>query len=111
MELAASGPRGMCLMSNDQPPESGRLDSRLDEMQLSRDMRRALAQSRKKLKNVGDLQHVGAFEFARSEGVGVVVFRQAVDLLRDCGLSWPPDARLNKIWARILSAGTKKRPA
>jgi hypothetical protein len=80
-------------------------------MQLSRDLRRALAQSRTKLETVGDLQHVGAFEFARSEGVGLVVFRQAVDLLRDCGLSWTPDARLNKIWARILSAAAKRRSA
>jgi len=97
-------------MRNDKPPESGGLDSRLDEMQLSRDMLRALAQSRTKLETVADLLHIGAYEFARSEGVGLVVFRQAVDLLRGCGLSWSPDARLDKTWAKILSVGPKKRP-
>ena len=98
-------------MRNDKPPESSGLDSRLDEMQLSRDMLRALAQLRTKLETVADLLHIGAYEFARSEGVGLVVFRQAVGLLRGCGLSWSPDPRLDKTWARILRADAKKRPA
>jgi hypothetical protein len=98
-------------MGNDKPHNLGDLDSRLDELQLSQAMRQALAQSRTKLETVADLLHIGAYEFARSEGVGLVVFRQAIDLLRNCGLSWPPDpTRLDKTWAKILSVGSKKRP-
>jgi hypothetical protein len=51
------------------------------------------------------------FEFARMDGVGLVVFRQAVSLLLDCGLSWSPDARLEERRASMLWAGAKKRPA
>jgi hypothetical protein len=94
-------------MGNDKPPESSGIHSRLDDMQLSQAMRQALAQSRTKLETVADLLHIGAYEFARSEGVGLVVFRQAVDLLRRCGVSWPPDARLDKTLPKILSRGAK----
>jgi hypothetical protein len=96
-------------MGDDKPHDLGGLHFRLDEMQLSHAMRRAFAQSGTRLETVGDLLHVGAFEFARRDGVGLVVFQQAVDLLRDCGLSWSADARLDKTWARILSAARKKR--
>jgi hypothetical protein len=82
-------------MGNDKPPDLGGLNSRLDEMQLSHAVRRALAQSEMRLETVADLLHVGAFAFARFDGVGRIVFQEAVDLLRDCGLSWSPDARLD----------------
>jgi hypothetical protein len=98
-------------MGNDKLLDSCGRDSRLDEMQLSHAMRQALAKSETRLETVADLLRVGAFEFSRGDGVGLGVFQQAVDLLRDCGLSWSPDARLNKIWARILSAGAKERSA
>jgi hypothetical protein len=89
-------------MGNDKPPDLGGLNSRLDEVQLSHAMRRALAQSEMRLQTVADLLHVGAFEFSRRDGVGLVVFQQAVDLLRRCGVSWSPDPRLDKTWVKIL---------
>jgi hypothetical protein len=98
-------------MGNDKPPDLGGLNSRLDEVQLSHAVRRALAQSEMRLKTVADLLHVGAFEFSRRDGVGLVVFQQAVDLLRDCGLSWSADARLDATRARVLRVSAKKRSA
>jgi hypothetical protein len=102
--------RDLRLMDNDKPPDLVGLHSRLDEIQLSHAMRRALAQSGTRLETVADLLRVGAFEFARSDRVGLVVFQQAVDLLRRCGLSWSPDARLDETRARVLRVGAKKRP-
>jgi hypothetical protein len=90
-------------MSDDEPPDLDGLHSRLDDMQLSRALRRALAQSGMPLQTVADLQRLGAFEFSRTDGVGSVVFKEAVDLLRGFGLAWAPDARLDKTRARILS--------
>jgi hypothetical protein len=98
-------------MGKDKPHNLDGLHSRLDEVQLSRAMRRALARSGLKLETVADLLHVGAFEFARSDGVGRVVFQEAVDLLRSCGVSWSSDARLDETRAGILSAGPKRRSA
>jgi hypothetical protein len=92
-------------MRDDKPPDSD-LDgprSRLEGMQISPSLRRALARCGTEMQTVVDLHRVGAFEFSRMDGVGVVVFQQAADLLRGRGLSWPPDARLDKTRARILS--------
>jgi hypothetical protein len=98
-------------MGHHKPPDLGGVHSRLDEIQISRSLQRALAQSSIQLHTIADLLRVGAFEFSRSDGVGLVVFQQAVDLLLGCGLSWSPDARLEKARARILRVSAKKRPA
>jgi hypothetical protein len=99
------------LVGNDMPRNVGGLDTRLDDMQLSLVMRRALAKPGVSLHTVADLLNIGAFEFSMMDGVGLVVFQQAADFLVRCGLSWSPDARLGPRRTRMLWAGARKRSA
>ena len=98
-------------MDDDTRRDLDGFDARIDELPISLSLRRVLANCGTTLQTVADLARLGAFEFSRMDGVGLIVFQQAVDLLRDRGLSWRPDARLDKARARILSVNAKKRTA
>ena len=83
-------------------------NTRLVDVALSDTFRRILLRRRPPLATIGDLQRIGAYRFAMTDGVGVGIFREATALLRSGGCAWRADPRLDKRYAVFLDRGAER---
>jgi hypothetical protein len=83
----------------------------LTALQLHPFLQRVLSSARLDgIKTIADLHCMGAYEFRMLDGVGLRVFREAVELLLSCGVQWSADQRLAKEYTAILELTLSAAP-
>ena len=83
-------------------------NTRLADIAVSNAFRRVLRRRRPPLETISDLQRIGAYRFAMTDGVGVGIFREATEVLRSGGCTWRADPRLDRRYAIFLGGASDR---